>query len=140
MIPVPQQGLADCTRAALASLLDMAYEEVTTALGTEDVEVYNRAVWEFLERHGLFRIDIPLDSLGKIFAWPGETHCLLTVKSKRFPEKLHHVVGRFGCKEFDGRYEWVAEVVHDPAERYYTEEMRSRPHEPISVDLVFRRL
>ena len=140
MTPTSQRESGDCTRAALASLLDMAYEEVSTVSGTEPVDVYNRAVWDFLGRHGLFRIDIPMDSLGKMFAWPGTTHCLITVKSKRFPEKHHHVVGEFGCKEFDGRYEWVANVVHDPAEVYYTEEQRTKPYELVSVDLVFRSL
>lgn len=140
MTPIPQRDLGDCTRAALASLLDLAYEEVSTVSGTESVEAYTRAVWEFLGRRGLFRIDLPMDLLGKFFAWPGVTHCLLTVKSKRFPDKLHHVVGRFGCTEHNGSYEWIAEVVHDPAECYYTAEQRAKEYELVSVDLVFRRL
>lgn len=140
MTPVQQRESSDCTRAALASLLDLAYESVTTKPGTEHIDAYNRAVWEFLEAHGLFRIDLPMDSLSKILAWPGTTHCLLTVLSKRYEGKHHHVVGRFGCRERNGSYEWVAEVVHDPAEHAYTPEQAAKKYEPVSVDLVFRRL
>lgn len=140
MTPVPQQNSSDCTRAALASLLDMAYENVSTVSGTEHIDVYNRAVWEFLERNGLFRIDLPLDVFGKVLAWPGRTHCLVTVKSIRFPDKQHHVVGELACVRKGDSWEWEAKVVHDPARQFYTDRQLEIPYEVISVDLVFRRL
>jgi hypothetical protein len=136
MTPILQQTQSDCSRAAFASILDMAYDSVPPMCGL-DIDNYNQAITNLLSEHGLFMVQVTdISIIGtKITFYPSRTDCLLTVKSKRFPGKNHHVCGRVICTEnqSSGLWEWRAEITHDP---YKFEE----PYELVSVDFIFKAL
>jgi hypothetical protein len=136
MTPILQQTTSDCSQAALASILDLAYDEVPKMCGL-NVDDYNNAVIRLLAERELFIVQITDVSLigPKVTFYPSQTNCLLTVKSKRFENKHHHVCGRVTCVEdkSTGLWNWQADVIHDP---YKFEP----PYELVSVDFIFKAL
>lgn len=113
MTPVMQRTTSDCSRAALASLLDLAYEQAPALDGFKENEYYDN-LHAFLEQRGLFMLEIPMEEFHKCLFYLGECFTLATVESKRHPGRGHHVVAKVKVYNEGKGDAWEVSIAHDP--------------------------